>query len=532
MKNSFLNQLTKHTTVTENGALSLSTTQNDLVDYFSKCATYRHRTLPQVYADVSKIWDTSPELTLQIVFYMRMITRKTKGFIASENVQKGQGARDEFRKAIYWLSLYQRETFSKNMWLIPVVGTWKDLWHEDVIDVLDTNAVYELVQKGIDDVYNKDLIAKYLPRIRSKANVKNERHKKLNAWAFDLCRHLGWTPKEYRLFKSTGNAHDFQRKMSGGFWDELDFNKIPGKALFQLVSTKGKDNLTTLERHGLEERYVEWIKNKPTAKFTGYVYELFNAVSKNTALSLAQKITYDKQFDGLIALAKEDKGGLNGNVWCALDISASMTWETLDNKGTRPYDICLALGIYFSTLNEGAFHKSVVAFSDNSQDVQLKGSFTDMVNQIKMTNGWGSTNFQSVIDLMIDIRKKYPSIPIEDYPKTLLVVSDMQFNPVGGNHKTNYEMMISKLSRHFPKEFIENFRVIWWWVTGRASDFPSTATDSGVTMMGGFDGSSVSLILGGEPFTIDKETGKKRQLNPFENMLKVLNQEVLQQVKV
>lgn len=531
MKNAFLNLLSEYDVQTENGALSLSTTKNDLVDYFSKCATYRNRTLSEVYANVSKCWDTSPTLTIQIVFYMRMISRKTKGFFMSETVQKGQGARDEFRKAIIWLSLYQRESFYKNLWLIPVIGTWKDLWHDDVINTLDTEKVYILVQKGINDEYNKDLIAKYLPRIRSASNVKNERHTRLNTWAFGLCKHLGWTPKEYRTFKSTGQAHDFQRKMSSGFWDEIDFKKIPGKALFQLVTTKGKDGLTTFQRHGLEEKYIAWLEQQPVAKFTGYVYELFKAVQEKE-MTLAQKMTYDKQFEGLIQLAKQDKGGLEGNVWCALDTSGSMTWETLDNKGTQPYDVCLALGIYFSTLNEGAFHKSVVAFNSTSKDVQLKGSFTDMVHQTKQIHGMGSTNFQSVIDLMVKIRKSAPTIPIEDYPKTLLVVSDMQFNPVKGNHTTNYKMMIEKLEAVFPDEFVENFRVIWWWVTGRGADFPSDAADTGVTMMGGFDGASISLVLGGEGFIVDHKTGKKRQLNPYENMLKILNQEVLQQVKV
>ena len=39
----------------------------------------------------------------------------------------------------------------------------------------------------------------------------------------------------------------------------------------------------------------------------------------------------------------------------------------------------------------------------------------------------GSTNFQSVVDEIVRIRKSNPNIPLEDYPSTLLVVSDMQF---------------------------------------------------------------------------------------------------------
>ena len=79
---------------------------------------------------------------------------------------------------------------------------------------------------------------------------------------------------------------------------------------------------------------------------------------------------------------------------------------------------------------------------------------------------------------------------------------------------------------------LPNIKVIWWFVTGRKDDFPSTIQDEGVTMIGGFDGSIISLIIGGETTTIDTSTGKTRQLNAYENMLKALDQEVLKQVKL
>lgn len=524
-KNPFLTAVMQYDTYTENGAISHSTTGNALLDYFAKAGTYRDRELKAVFADIGAIWAESPLLAMQILFYLRMITRSTKGFFETETVQKGQGIRDEYRKAIHWLAKYHSARFYKNLWLMPLVGSWKDLWHEDLLDVLDRDQVYALIQRGMGDDYNRELIAKYLPKIRSKASVHTDRHKKLNEFARGLCTLLGWTPKEYRLFKSSGKAHDFQRFMSQNLWSELDFKRISGKALFQLVNHRGKDGKTTLERHGLEARYQAWLETQPTAKFTGYVYELLKAITPK--LSKVQKYTIDKQFDGLIALAKKDNGGIKENVWCALDTSGSMMSRV--NKDVSAFDICVSLGVYFSTLNEGSFHNNVIMFDNVSRVLQLKGeSFSDKVEQIrKATTAWGSTNFQSVIDEIVRIRKTSPNIAIEHFPTTLLVVSDMQFNPVGGNTDTNYKEAMKKLAAvGLPK-----MRIIWWWVTGRAGDFPSTLEDEGVTMIGGFDGAIVSLIVGGEQTVMDKETGKERQLNAYENMLKALNQELLQQVK-
>ena len=523
MKNNFLNAVYQQSTTTENGAISHATTGSALLDYFSKCGTYRDRSLEEVFADISRIWAESPLLAMQVIFYNRIVSRKTKGMVNTEKVQKGQGNRSEFRKSIIWLARYQPELLNANLWLIPVVGTWKDLWHEELLGELDSQAVYALIKRGIADEYNKDLIAKYLPRIRSKSNTFNERQKKLNRFAYGLLKYLKWSPVEYRTFKSAGKAHDFQKKMCLNNWAVINFNTIPGKALFRLVNKKGKDELTTLQRHELEDTYTDWIMNQPTAKFTGYVYELMESV--NTDMSLAQKITLDKQFDGLIELAKKDTGGIKENIWCALDTSGSMTAQV---GNTTAYNICISLGIYFSSLNEGAFKDHVIMFDNNSRVLQLTGAFTDKVQQIKTTTtAWGSTNFQSVIEEIVRVRKTQPHIPVEDFPTTLVVVSDMQFNPAGANTQTNYEAAMQQLRA----VGLPNMRIVWWWVTGRGTDFPNQLNDEGVVLIGGFDGSILSLLIGGEK----KEIGQgptAKQLTPYEMMLKALDQEVLQAIRL
>ncbi len=527
-KNAFLQAIQKRDFFTENGALSNSTTGSSLVDYFAKCGTYRDRSEQEVFADISAMWADSPLIALMIVFYVRLISRNTEGFFASETVQKGQGARDEFRKALRWFALSQPETLYKNLWLVPVVGRWSDLWHDDLIDVLDRAQVYALVQRGLGDEKMRGLIAKYLPRIRSKGNVHTPRHAARNAWARGFCEVMGWNDAAYRQFKASSehSAHLFQRQMSAGLWDAIDFSMIPGRALFQLISHQGKDTKTTLERHALTERYLAWISQQPTAKFTGYVYELFQAANKK--ISVAQKFTYDRQFDGLIELAKRDHGGLQGNVWCALDTSGSMQAQAA--PGVTAFDICLSLGLFFSTLNEGAFRDVVVMFDNTSRIKTLKGSFTDKVKQlVNGATAWGSTNFQSVIDEIVRVRQENPAIPVSDFPQTLVVVSDMQFNAVdGGTAQTNYEAAMQKLSAvGLPK-----IHIVWWWVTGRGKDFPSTLDDEGVTMIGGFDGSILTLLLGGQPKSPTIEEKGPSKANAFDNMLQALDQEVLRQLRV
>ena len=107
------------------------------------------------------------------------------------------------------------------------------------------------------------------------------------------------------------------------------------------------------------------------------------------------------KFDELIKKAKEN-GKITENVWCAL-IHLEV-WNSLTSCGVSAFDIGTALGVFFSTLNEGSFHKNVIMFDNVSSVKQLNGSFSEMLTQIPY-NAMGGTNFQSVVDEICRIRR-------------------------------------------------------------------------------------------------------------------------------
>lgn len=81
--------------------------------------------------------------------------------------------------------------------------------------------------------------------------------------------------QKMRKLKSSGSAHVWQKLISQKKFANIDFNRIPGRALFLMVTGKFLNN------QNLRDKYTEWLATKPVAKFTGYVYEL------------ASKILYD-----------------------------------------------------------------------------------------------------------------------------------------------------------------------------------------------------------------------------------------------
>lgn len=530
------------TSYTENGAVSYATMGTALLDQFGKAGTARGRELNDVWAEQGLLWAENAENALKFPFYLRLITRQTNvlGGEKTDTVQRGQGARDEAFKRLLWIAKYHPTEFYRNLWLVPVVGSWKDLWHllyyGEQYDVeLDTKQFYRVIAEGINDDNHRDLVKKYMPRIRSEKKCGTPWAKATNKYAKGFAQFAGWSFKDYRNFKATGKAHQFQTVICKGLYSNIDWKTIPGKALLNLVTGK------FLGRHNLEAEYIKWLETQPVAKFNGYPYELGMKIGRDCNPSRITRMTVDKQFMGLVKTGKSNGGALKGNVLCALDTSGSMSGLIEGGPaGLTSYDVCISLGIYFSELNEGAFHNVVAMFDNTSELLTLKGTFTDKWTQIRHTRtAWGSTNFQSLIDLIVKTRMTHPEIPLEDFAQTILVVSDMQFNPSNSwNYKrniateqTNYQAAMTKLRKVFPEEFVDEFKIVWWFCAGRkTADYPSTMDDAGTYMISGFDGSILSLLLGQE-VKIDPETGKNIQPTMEETVNNALNQEVLCLVK-
>lgn len=528
-----LNKLVAQGSYTWNGATSNATTGFEkfgtILDYFSKAGTYTERSQIDVDTSMGRIFSDDEATALKVVFGLRLITRKPKGVDGIEESQTGYGRKDEFYKAVVWLHKNRPDMLYRNLRLIPVFGCWKDLMTEPLVDVLDRTKVYELIKNNLDDA----LLRKYLPQIRSKKNVRTDRDGKRVAWAKGLCTYLGIDTRAYRKLKTTGAGHIWQKQMSAREWDKINFNGIPGKAMLLHTSRKGKDKQTVFERQGQVARLTEWVMGQKSVKFTGYPYELLKAAEKGP--TLVQKIIYDKQFETLL---EPMRGHKLGNVLSCLDISGSMGMEVM--KGVSAMDICLSMGIVFSALNTGHFQDAVCGFSDQAILCKLKGGFCDRLNWLKSDPefqrvSWGSTNFQGVIDLLVNVRKNSPEIPIDQYPETVLVISDMQFNPSegrgrSGSAETNYETARKKLDA----VGLPAVRIIWWYVNGAGGDFPSQMNDKGVYMIGGFDPVNIKALMGLDSSTPEKKdfnAAEKVEETPLDGMKNFLSQPIFSLVE-
>lgn len=544
----------KHQTLSGNGAIKLGASGNIFVDDFANLGNYKTpREFEAVSDTMRKLWIVDPLTTLKETFYIRMITRQP---ITLEGVKlsthRGQGLKSEFQHRMLWLAQNHPETFKKNIALIPVVGSWNDLFEILRLDLsyngvrksFDWTPVLNLIYSGLEDLSQVNLVKKYLPTIHATSKC-NTLRKQCNAFIGKTIANalFAYTsqPLEakekatvyaaYRKMKSSGNAHSWQQLISKKQFDRIDFNKIAGRALQKLTNSK------FLENHDLEGAYAEWISKQPVAKYTGYVYELFkpvcltsgwsNSTNKNK-LKKYQQDLLNKQFLGLIETAKKDMNR-ETNFIGVLDISGSMTSEA-SGTGMSSYQVGLAMCLYFSYLLNGQFKDTFLTFSDYVKIEKFHGD-TPLDKFCNFNNGYfGSTNFVGVANTLVEMKHK--GYDEKDFPTGILCLSDGEFNTSNGNHLTSFQEFKRRLRNGgFSQEFVDNFKIVLWdirngYYGGREkATFESLADAPNFFYMSGLDPAGIAFLTG----TTKMQSIPKTAEELFEA---AMTQELLEQIQL
>ena len=547
--NQFIKEALKESHVTEskNGAKKYDTSGDNFVDNFAAISYFKEpREYDEVAKDMELLWSQDPLLCLKLSVYIRMITRKSKvikndGFIEELKVQRGAGLKHEGLMRMLWLAVNQPSTFKANIYIFISAGCWKDIIKMLSLDLqyngwkdrkLDWSFLFLVILAGLNNPDTADLVCKYLPTIRTNKNCKtieSQANTLVGRW---LARKLfpesdiTEATLRYKKLKSKGNAHKWQQQISKQLYNQIRFDKIAGRALAILVGSK------FLENHNLQDKYLEWIKSQPVAKYTGYVFELFKPLGSGyycKHIEPYKEYTINAQFAQLVKTGKE---GVNTNskLLVVRDTSASMTYKAR-GCNVSSFDIAKSMALYFSEFLTGPFANSFAEFSNTCKLHQWKGNTpVDKCVNDKCAC-IGNTDFQTVIDLLISIKEK--GVSEKDFPTGLLLISDNELDPARkgwkaehANDSSNFQTAISRLREAgFSNEYVSNFKIIMWDIPNdcygdNKVKFEDFADAPNFFYLSGYDPSVISFILGTES---KKETPK----NAEELFLEAMNQELL-----
>lgn len=512
-------------TTSGNGAKKYSTSNDAFVDQFAAIGTYKE---PRKYEDISKdvyrLWSINPLNCLKFNTYIRMITRDTQVNVPGKEQetlegQKGQGLKHEGIMRMMWLAIHHKPTFEANFPYFIAAGSWKDVFTMMALDIehhgikrkrLDWDFFKNVILAGLANENTSELVKKYLPTIKSAKECTTIEAESRSYIGKFIAKAIYGEPKEaddysyqrrYRRMKNSGTAHKWQQLISQKKLLEIDFSTIHGRALSLLVGSK------FLKNQGLEEKYLSWIGTRKTAKYTGFVHELFapfGGSHYSQRIPDYQELTINAQFNELIEKARGNEE-LNTDLLVVRDISGSMTSNAVGTSMTA-LTVGKAMALYFSSLLTGAFANCYAVFSEKCELRQWTG--TTAVEKWKNDNEnyyCRNTNLQSVAEFLVRV-KNVQGIAEGEFPKGCLIISDGEFDSVGTN-TTNFEAFRVLLLRGgFSEEFVKNFKLIIWDIyTGHygknpKAKFEDFADAPNTFYLSGYDPSAVAFILGTKKF--------------------------------
>ena len=524
-------------TFSGNGALKFSSTLDSFVDQFGRVGSYRApRAFSEIEKDCELLWAEDQLNTVKFIHYLRTISRKVQLITGeiTEEPQKGGEMKFESIMRMIWLSQKSPEVFWKNIGLFVSLGSWHDVFTMLQYDLiyngwnnrkLDWNKFGNLIVSALDNTNTVDLVKKYLPQVKAKSvckSIESQANCLVAKWICSLLfgpKESSYNYKLYRKLKSSGTAHDWQQLISQRKFDKIDFAKIHGRALTKLV--KGK----FLENQGLKDKYTAWVAAPSTElKFTGFVHELFEGLpSSLSGLEKHRQDTINKQFDTLVEKAKSEFKD-NSCKWLpVIDTSGSMGSQATGTKATCLH-VAKSLALYFSDFLTGDFSDTFVEFNSKAKLHHWKGATPIEKWYNNRCSYVGNTNFQSVIDLLVEIKQQ--GVDETYFPTGILAISDMEFDPASLN-KTNVDVARSKLANAgFSKEYVEKFQIVLWNLQNNAygrnsgAKFETDANERGTYYFSGYSGSVISFLNGHELLTA-REVFNKAMDQTVLNMIQV-----------
>lgn len=482
-----LNELKKmfNITKTENGAYTLKSSLNALVDLFALGGSYRLKSEQEVLALFYAAFKQDRDLAMKTLFYLR-------------DIRGGQGERRFFRIVLMDMAVNEPATVRQLLPYIPEYGRW-----DDVLALLSTplkEAVLTVVTKQFqEDRKNSangqpvSLLAKWLPStsVRSK-DRKNQLMILLKAWNMKAAVY------RKNLSRLRQSLNLVETKLSECDYEAIDYSKLP--------SIAGMKYRQAFYRNDME-RYMAFLEQLKTGSAKINAATLYPADIVGKILQSSGIAEHRELYNGLWANLPDYIGDRRENSLAVVDVSGSMTG--------KPMEVAIALGIYLSERNHGEFKNHFMTFSEEPELCALEGrDFVEKVQNLRRAS-WGyNTNLEKVFTVILSAAKRARFSQKEMIDK-LYIISDMEFDAAvcGSNRNFQRETMFKKLKGMMNRAGYQMPEIVFWNVNARQQQLPVSASEKYVKLVSGY---SPSLF---------KDLLEDATISPEEFMLKVITAE-------
>lgn len=466
--------------LTENGAYATSTTGSYLVDIFGLAGSFRTRQPEELVDLFNKAMAEDNLLATKFAYYLR-------------DVREGLGERDAGKVLLYSLAVDYPKTFAANIETMTEVGRYDDL--VDILYGLNKNGIVNeattALQATLKDQYQKDiesmskgepasLLGKWMPSI----NTSSKETKEKACMMRDL---LGVDNMTYRKSLSSLREHlnVVERNISSKNYNEINYEAVPSRAMKQYKNAFERNDTEHFHNYLDAVRSGEQKINAGTL-FPYDIVREFMTDRGTEAMDLAWK--------ALPNYVDENK-----NYLIMADVSGSMSG--------LPMYTSVGLALYFAERNKGTFGNHFMTFSSNPELVEVKGdTLEEKINYISNAD-WGmNTDLEKAFDLILDTAVRN-NTPVEDFPTSIVVISDMEIDYASRTDRLFSDTMKEK----FANAGYEMPNLVYWNVDARENTFHAKANDA-----------NIQLVSGSSP-TVFKTLCTGEFLTPLQNVEQTLN---------
>ena len=479
---------------TENGATGFNTSGSKVVDLNFRIPSFRRWIDEELFDKAIK---EDAKLTMKWLLYLR-------------DIREGVGERKSFRDFFVYLCDKHIDLANKMIKHVDLVeyGRW-----DDIVDIayrvhntyIKNHLVGNIIRQfnedlaSIEQKKNVSLLAKWMPST-------NTSSKTTKAKARFLCKEMNTSEKQYRkmLSKLREYIDVVERKMSANKWGNIDYSAVPSKA--------NVNYRNAFEKHDSERRmsYLESLNNGETKINANamFLHDVVHAYSMLGSWDNRHK-EYDETLEQLWK-AQYRCDGFKDTV-VVRDGSGSMTLP-VGESGLTALEVADAITLYCAENNEGVFKDKFITFSSHAKliDISHLDNLHDKLKYIAEYNDVSSTNIENVFDLILNIAVKN-GVSQEDMPKTVLIVSDMEFNMAQGYYTANgNKALFETIAEKYKDKGYKLPKLVFWNVNSRTNTVPLTQNEKGVILISGFSKNLMDMVMSSE-------------LDPYKALVKQLN---------
>lgn len=439
---SFKKAINNQFTLTENGMLAYTESNDACVDLFYTIGISRHWDIIPLFVEA---YIENPELALRIAAWAR-------------DIRQGAGERATFRSILVYLEHNEPQDAIRLMRMIPELGRWDDLL---VFETPKLKAhAYKMIHNALKA--NNALAAKWMPR--------------QGVVAFELRKQFGLSAKKYRKWLVSLTSV-VETPMAANQWDTIIYNEVPSLAMSRYKKA--------FNRH--DSSFADYVNNlvldNNQAKVNAgaiYPYDVLKG-------RMTHHINYDKTELDLIEAQWKALPNYVGacSVLPLVDVSSSMTCKISHNLTAM--DVAVSLGLYFADKNQGVFKDCFLTFSGTPELLNLKGTINQKIDQMIKSTWGGNTDLNKALNLilMTAINGKVDAC---EMPETLIIFSDMQFDSCA--NLTAYEM----IEAQYEAAGYACPRIVFWNLRA-TGNVPVRFNEEGVALVSGFSPAIADALL-------------------------------------